>query len=174
MTKWILMGAVVAFGSLFVEPAAAQEQIRPAGTVITSGQPTTQQRSGILGRLRNRRATPTTISEPMLVQPAATAQTPPVTTQTPPVTVQPSTTTTTPMATTQMQVVETRRGLFGRSRPTRQMVTVEPPTATTTTKTTPSVTQAQASTTPMATTTTVPVNEGRQGLFSRLRGRLGR
>ena len=65
MTKWILMSAVVAVGSMFVGSTEAQEQIRPAGTVITSGQPTTQPRTGILGRMRGRRPM-TTTAEPMI------------------------------------------------------------------------------------------------------------
>jgi hypothetical protein len=196
MTKWILMGAVVAVGSMFVGSAEAQEQIRPAGTVITSGQPTTQpQRTGILGRLRNR-GTMTTTAEPMIAQSATTSQTPAVT-------VQPSTTTTTPMVVPQqMQVVEGRRGLFGRSRPTYQMVPVTQPMPGTTpsttstsgiiqaqgtttgsgivqaqgSTTTPGVIQTQGSTTtiPMTTANMTPINEGRQGILSRLRGRLGR
>jgi hypothetical protein len=193
MTKWILMGAVVAVGSMFVSGAEAQEQIRPAGTIITSGQPTTQpQRTGILGRLRGNRRPMTSTAEPMLAQPATT-------TQTPPVTVQPSTTTT--VVPQQMQVVETRRGLFGRSRPTYQMVPVtQPMPATTTpskTTSTSGIIQAQGSTTapggvvqaqgttvtpgvaqtttvPMTTANMMPMNEGRQGLLGRLRSRLGR
>jgi adenosylmethionine-8-amino-7-oxononanoate aminotransferase len=151
----------VAFG--FTESTQAQEQIRPANTVITSNQVTTAQpRTGILGRLRNRGQV-TTVNQPTTTT---------TTSQTPAVVVQPAPTTTT----TQMQVVESRRGLFGRMRPTRQVVTVEPPVTTKTTQTPmpmPTVQQTQAAQ-PMTVTNTMPVSQGRQGVLSRLRSRLGR
>jgi hypothetical protein len=150
MRKWILACAVVTVACIFAEQASAQ---------------------GILGRLRSRR-----VSEPVVTQPATT------TTQ-PSTTVQPSTTTTT--ATTQMQVMEQRRGLLGRLRPARQQVvttTPEPIQAPkkmpgTTGTTGSGVVQAQATTpatTTMTTTSTMPVSEGRQGILSRIRSRLGR
>jgi adenosylmethionine-8-amino-7-oxononanoate aminotransferase len=165
MRKWMLTCAVVSVAFVFTESSQAQEQIRPANTVITSNQVTTAQpRTGILGRLRNR-------GQVMTVnQPTTTT-----TSQTPAVVVQPAPATT--RTTTQMQVVETRRGLFGRMRPTRQVVTVEPPVTTKTTQTPmpmPTVQQTQA-TQPMTTVpNTMPVSEGRQGVLSRLRSRLGR
>ena len=151
MRKWILACAVLTVACIFVEPVSAQ---------------------GILGRLGIRRPMATTVSEPAI----ATTQTP--TTQ-PRTIVQPSTTTTTPMATTQMPV-EQRRGILSRLRPGRQMATtttaVEPIQAPAKAMPSTGVVQAQGTTTttPMATTSTMPVSEGRQGIFTRLRSRIGR
>jgi hypothetical protein len=129
MRKWMLTCAVVSVAFGFTESTQAQEQIRPANTVITSNQVTTAQpRTGILGRLRNRGQV-TTVNQPTTTT---------TTSQTPAVVVQPAPTTTTQ---TPMPM--------------------------------PTVQQTQAAQ-PMTVTNTMPVSQGRQGVLSRLRSRLGR
>jgi len=164
--------AVVTLVGFVADPLPAQETIKAPTTVISSSQPSTSTpRSGILGRLRGRQNMTTSVSQPITTTTAST--------QTPSTTIQPATTSGT-VTTAPVQVAEPRRGILGRRRGAATTTTIEPmittPRSSIPSTTTPSgVVQAQGTTTtPMATANTVPVSETRQGMFSRLRGRIGR
>jgi hypothetical protein len=155
----MLTFAVVSVGLLFAESAQAQQRV------------------GLLGRLRGRQQVDNVVVSQSVPASATTSQ------SQIPVPQSSSTTQTSGTVTVmQMQTVQ-RRGMLGRMRTTTEMVPVTVP-ASATAQSTSGIQQAGSlnpstlapSTVPMTTSNNMvmPVNEGRQGILSRLRTRMGR